>query len=401
LNDAAVIRYESQRVVANGLRNASDEDRVAIIGSASFQALLNAASSQSVGFARIESIDLMLKQTLGNITDSTAILPGAALSVLVQVLARSTGEDQRNLRRFGAWAIKNCCRGRPPPPLDLLAVAVPVLLEITKDSDANTVADALWALVHISQCSGEYISILLDNGALPTILQHLQSSSWELAHPALRCLSNILHGDAHQTAFAIEHGAITPLCAVLQSASHSSVWYSERKHDILRIFGNIAGDGAQQVNKLLQAGVFDIIARDVGNNGSGTCKCKPWAFTGEATDIRDEGQRVVANAIRNASNADRTAIIASASFRALLAAASMQRVGFAGMEGVDFVLNRRGNVDADELAAIVAALRRIECPTQPQVERINGWLRRFKAEPLQAVTAMQQPRRKQPPPPPR
>jgi hypothetical protein len=77
----------------------------------------------------------------------------------------------------------------------------------------------------------------------------------------------------------------------------------------------------------------------------------------------------------------------------------MQRVGFAGMEGIDFVLNRRADIDADELAAIVAALRGIKWEeAQQHVERINGWLRRFKAEPLTDVTHIQQPRRKQPPP---
>jgi hypothetical protein len=399
-DDAEVIRYESQRIVVNGLRNASDADRTAIIGSASFRALLNAASSQSVGFAGMECIDLVLKQMFGNITDSTAILPGAALSVLVQVLARSTGEDQPNLRRCGAWAIKNCCRGRPPPPLDLVAVTVPVLLEITKDSDADTVADALWALAYISQCSGEYISIILDSGALPTIMQHLQSTSWSVTHPALRCLSNILHGDVHQTAFAMEHGAITTLCSVLGTASRSSVWYRAQKQDILRILGNIAGDGARQVYGLLQAGVFDFIAHDVGNRGADEDDSgDDEAGADDATDIRDESQRIVANGLRNASDADRTAIIGSASFRALLTAATTQRIGFAGMEGIDFVLNRRANVNADELAAIVAALRSIRRPTGQQLERINGWLHRFKAEPLTDVTPNSQPRRKQPPPP--
>jgi hypothetical protein len=119
----------------------------------------------------------------------------------------------------------------------------------------------------------------------------------------------------------------------------------------------------------------------------------------DAAVIRDESQRVVANGLRNASDADRTAIIESASFQALLTAATTQRIGFAGMEGIDLVLNRRANVDVDELAAIVAALRDIKCPTRQQIERINGWLRRFKAAPLQDVTPIQQPQRKQPLPP--
>jgi hypothetical protein len=38
--------------------------------------------------------------------------------------------------------------------------------------------------------------------------------------------------------------------------------------DILQALANIAGGDAQQVNALLQAGVFDFIAHDVGNRGA-------------------------------------------------------------------------------------------------------------------------------------
>jgi hypothetical protein len=77
----------------------------------------------------------------------------------------------------------------------------------------------------------------------------------------------------------------------------------------------------------------------------------------------------------------------------------MQRVGFAGVEGIDFVLNRTADVDADELAVILRALRDIKCEEiQQHLERINGLLRCFKAEPLQDVTPILQQQRPQPRP---
>jgi hypothetical protein len=398
-SDAEIIRHESQRIVVNALRNASDEDRIAIIGSASFRALLAAASSQKISFAGLEGIDLALKQAFGKTAESTALLPGARLSLLVEVLARSNGDEKPTLRRCVVWAIKNCCRAQPPPPLSLIAAAIPVLVAVTQDPDTEMVADALWALAYVSDHGGEYISAVIDNGALPAIMQQLQNRSNCAPNPALCCLCKILRGDSRQAALAIEHGAVTTLCTVVQQAWFRSEWYSEEKHDILQTFGNIAGNGAQHVNALLQAGVFDFITRDVGENYANIVGEYDGKIAAEAQDTRGEGQRIVANGLRNASDADRTAIIRSASFRALLTAASMQRVSFAGMEGIDFVLNCRANVDADELVAIVDALRDIKWEeAQQHVERINGWLRRFKAEPLQAVTAIQQPRRKQPPP---
>jgi hypothetical protein len=397
--DVDIIRHESQRIVVNGLRNASDEDRIAIIGSASLQALLEAASSQNVGFAGLEGIDLVLKQTIGNTAESATLLPGARLSFLVEILARSNGEEKPTLRRCVVWAIKNCCRAQPAPPLSLIAAAIPVLVAVTQDPDAKTVADALWALAYVSDHRGEYISAVVDNGALPAIMQQFQKPSSCAQYPAVCCLCKILRGDSRQAALAIEHGAITGLCTMLRNVWIHCV-YSEQKLDILRVLGKIAGDGAQQVNKLLQAGVFDSIAGDVGENYARNEDGYDWTIAAGAEDTRDEGQRIVANGLRNACDADRTAIIASASFRALLTAASMQLVGFAGMEGIDFVLNRRADIDAAELAAIVAALRDIKWEeAQQHVERINGWLRRFKAEPLTDVTLILQPQRNQPPSP--
>jgi hypothetical protein len=139
-----------------------------------------------------------------------------------------------------------------------------------------------------------------------------------------------------------------------------------------RSFGlspNIATGNAPQISALLQTGVFDHIAEEVISND----EC-----------IRIESHKIINNALSGASLKDRIAIIGSASFRALLVAASMQRASVAGMEGIEFVLNRGVDIDADELAAIVTALHGINWPVaQQHLERINGWLRRLEAAPLE------------------
>jgi hypothetical protein len=191
---------------------------------------------------------------------SEAVLSGA-LSNLVQVLTRSKGVKKLALRARVTSAIGSCYRARPPPPLSLVATAIPVLVEMVNDPD-DAVFDALEALANISDCIGEYISVILDNGVVPAITKHLQSPSSDKARLALRCLCNILQADACQIALTVEHGAITALCTVLRAVPQDPSW-SWMKEDILQAFGNIACGGAQQVNALLQAGVFDLIADDV------------------------------------------------------------------------------------------------------------------------------------------
>jgi hypothetical protein len=314
---------------------------------------------------------------------SGAVLSGA-LNNLVQVLQRSKGDEKPALRAHVTSAIGSCCQVRPPPPLSLVATAIPVLVEMVNDECEKLVNRALRALANISDCSGEYMSVILNNGVVPAITKHLQSSSSYNARFALRCFCNVLQADACQIVLPVGLGAITALCTALRAVPQDPSWSLE-KQGILQAFGNIAGGGAQQVNALLQAGVFDLIADDV---------------EGDEADIRDKSQRTVATALRSAFDEDRIAIIGSASFRALLNAAAMQRVGFAGMEGIDFVLNRTADVDADadELAVIVRTLRDMKCmEVQQYLERINGLWRCFKA-PLQDVTSILQQQRPQPRP---
>jgi hypothetical protein len=328
-----------------------------------------------------DDVGVVAKLTFNNCTSllSSTVLSGA-LRNLVQVLTGSKGDEHFYLRARVTCAIGSCYRARPPPPLSLVATAIPVLVEMVNGPRDGLVFRALKALANISDCSDEYISVILDNGVVPTITKHLQSPSSDNARLALHCLCNILQADACQIALTAEHGAITALCTVLRAVPQDPSWMK----DILQAFGNIARGGAQQVNALLQAGVFDLIADDVGNDEG---------------DIRNKSQRTVATALRNAFDEDRVAIIGSTSFRALLNAAAMQRVGFAGIEGIDFVLNRSSDVDANELTVIVHTLRDIRCvEVQQYLERI-GLLRCFKAEPLhEDVTHILQQRRPQPRP---
>jgi hypothetical protein len=185
------------------------------------------------GFVRLllsanEEVCLQAARMLGN---CAALLPGAlrndALSNLVQVLQRSKATETLNLRRNVVWTISECCRAQPLPPLSHVAAAIPRLVETVRTADVDSAIDSMWALAYVSQCGVEYISVVIENGALSAIMQHLQSPSSDVARPALRCLSNVLRGNNHQVAQAVEHGAITALCE-LQECSQDPWWHWER-----------------------------------------------------------------------------------------------------------------------------------------------------------------------------
>jgi importin subunit alpha-1 len=265
------------------------------------------------------------------------------------------------LRRNMTWAILNLCCGKPAPPLSAVASVLPYLAAMTQYPDSEVVADALWCLSYISDGSSDGISAVLVHGALPAIIHHLSSGAGKpIETPALFCLGNIVSGDDHQTTLALEHGAIT-LCAMLRWQMHNTL--AGTKKEILWALSNIAAGNEQQINALLQAGAFAIISDCIAIYDQSIRNAGQWAFT---------------NALQGASPADRTAIIGSASFRALLDAASSHRICPAGVEGIATALERGFDAVAaiaspDELSAIVAALYEDKDPNvQQHARRIHA-----------------------------
>jgi hypothetical protein len=131
------------------------------------------------------------------------------------------------------WAILNVCRGKPAPPLSAVASVLPYLAAMIQYPDSEVVADALWALSYISDGTNDGISAVLAHGALPAIIHHLSSGAGQpIEAPALRCLGNIVSGDDHQTTLAIEHGAITVLCAMLRAQVHNPLGWNEERNPL-------------------------------------------------------------------------------------------------------------------------------------------------------------------------
>jgi hypothetical protein len=253
--------------------------------------------------------------------------------VIPQLIDILTGleapEIPLTLRRSVMRTISNLFRGKPAPPLNAIASVIPCLAAMIQYPDGEVVANAMWSLWYICDRNNDGILAVLAYGALPAIM-HLVSnsaaySSWDLATPTLRCLCNIVStGGDHYVAVAVQHGAIRALCTALRAQTRC-LW-SDKKEEILLALSNIAAGNAPQINALLQAGVFDLIAEYV---------------TSDHYQLRKPSQLTIANALQGASPADRTAIIGSASFRALLSAASTassHRNGPAVVEGLETAL---------------------------------------------------------------
>jgi hypothetical protein len=304
-------------------------------------------------------------RVLGNIarvsvSHRDVLLERGVLTDLTRMLSRSDlSADPLTIRPHVTWAAACLCCDTPLPPLSAIVVALPLFVEAIHFSDTRLAAMAMRRLEFFCSGTRDHMSAVVDHGALSAILRHAASGVRELAEPAVSCLGYIFRGDNHHIAAGIELETISTLCSVLQARRGSS-W---REENILWAFSNIAGGNAQRINALLQAGVFSLIADAVGSR---------------AERSRLRSQRIVTKALRNASPADRTAIISSPSFQALLTAASTRRILLVGLEGIDYaVTHGLAAVEAvtslAELSISASALQKIKEPRmQYHAGRINA-----------------------------
>jgi importin subunit alpha-1 len=279
--------------------------------------------------AQNEAVRSIGKMASQSSTSRALMLRNGVFDELIRIL-QSPGISLA-LRRNVMWAISNlCCSEAMIASLTFVEAAIPAAIVLTRFPDEEVAADAMWTLAHISDGSHYFhIDSVINYGALPTVIRHLPGA---LEVPALRILGNMVSGSDKHTTLVIEHGAIPALLTTLQGHAHDTSPLAQR--EILRTFSDIAGTH-EQVNALLEAGVFTHIASYI---------------ISEHESIREESQWTINNAVRRASISDRTAIIGTSSFRALLTASTTDRITPVGAQALEVAFAR----DLDAVMAVAS-----------------------------------------------
>jgi hypothetical protein len=277
------------------------------------------------------------------------------------------------LRRDVMWIVSQlCCNKISTLHFSAIEAVIPVVIEMIQFSDREVNGRALWTLSCFTEVSrrmlpyersGDRIAVVMRYGALPAVMRHLPSTDCTIELSALRILGSIVYA-GHARMMVIEQGGIAALLTVLQGHEHDP---SPTVNDeILSTLSNIVSTIDQQpcimhVNALLQAGVFTHIAHHI---------------VSEHETIRYRSQHTISNALVNASNSDRTAIIGTSSFRALLTASTTNRITPYGAVALQTALKE--DLDAvlavashDELQLVVVALKGNQ---HHEVNRRGRWI---------------------------
>ncbi|KAJ3435468.1 importin subunit alpha [Anaeramoeba flamelloides] len=109
------------------------------------------------------------------------------------------------------WALSNCVRKTPYPPLTITKYAFPIYYKLIQHDDYDIKIKGFWGLNYLSNGEYDNIQLLIDTDILPIILENLQKKIPEIRIPSLRILGNVTSGNEEHTQTFIDEGGILVL----------------------------------------------------------------------------------------------------------------------------------------------------------------------------------------------
>ncbi|KEG09813.1 putative importin alpha [Trypanosoma grayi] len=169
--------------------------------------------------------------------------------------ALSIPDQPINAARNAVWAVSNLCRGKPPPALESVAIALPMLGSLLHHPDKEVVTDASWAISYISDGPHERVQAVIDAGVIPRVVELLASPLTPLQTSSVRTIGNIASGDDSQTQIIINCGVLGLMGPLL----------THRKREIRKetcwTISNIAAGCAPQIDALVSSDIFPLVIK--------------------------------------------------------------------------------------------------------------------------------------------
>jgi len=162
-------------------------------------------------------------------------------------------ENRTEMLKHTTWGVSNLCRGKPKPHIEYVSKALPFLCRLLQCSEPDVLTDSLWALSYIADGEEQQIDLLLQSGAVGTVVQALGCGNDEYGTPAIRVVGNIATGSNMQTQVVLSCGALTHLPYFLHSKKSNLV------KEACWLLSNVTAGTPDQIQAVIDAGLLSRV----------------------------------------------------------------------------------------------------------------------------------------------
>lgn len=225
------------------------------------------------------------------------------------VLIRSTiGKIDTDLLflKNQAWALSNMCRGRnPPPPMDHIRKAIPLILELLQIEETEILGDTYWALSYITDAGATAAEMVIQTGVIEQTIRRLalyqpsamlDSTSMvkkteSVLSPIIRTVGNITTYDDCHMDYILQLNVL-PILKNVYSVSFEGRKSSKIKKEICWVISNIMAGAPAHIDAAIKEGFLEILIHAINHGEQGVKIEATWAICNGSVHIADHPDQI-------------------------------------------------------------------------------------------------------------